>query len=328
VLADVSGLAERFFGDAESVDAAESIPSGHVAALAAAGLYGAFAPTADGGLGLELAEVSGVVEELASGCLATTFVWIQHFGLLGALLDPSAPETLRAMLPRVVRGELTSGVALGGLRSGTPGLTATASAGGWRLDGESSWVSGWGLVDVLLVAARGPQDSFVSLVMPACGQPGLSVQRLRLSALQATSTVRLGFAGVELGAEACLGRQPYDPVRQQRDGLRANGSLALGLVRRCCALLGASALDDELASCRDELDSAGPESMPLARARASELAVRAAHVLAVRRGSSSAIAGDVAERLTREAALLLVFGSRPAIRRSLLERFGVPAPGA
>jgi hypothetical protein len=60
--------------------------------------------------------------------------------------------------------------------------------------------------------------------------------------------------------------------------------------------------------------------MPAARAWACELAVRAAHVLAVRRGSTSALAGDPAERLTREAAFLLVFGSRPAIKDALLGR--------
>jgi hypothetical protein len=47
--------------------------------------------------------------------------------------------------------------------------------------------------------------------------------------------------------------------------------------------------------------------------------VRAAHVLAVSRGSRSAISGDIAERTTREAALLLVFASRPAIKNALLD---------
>ena len=59
----------------------------------------------------------------------------------------------------------------------------------------------------------------------------------------------------------------------------------------------------------------------MARARASELAVRAAHALAVSRGSRSALAGDVAERLSREAAFLLVFASRPAIKDALLQSF-------
>jgi len=78
-------------------------------------------------------------------------------------------------------------------------------------------------------------------------------------------------------------------------------------------------LDDELIDCRNELDGADVESMPKARARACALALRAAHVLAVQRGSGASLSGDIAERTSREAALLLVFGSRPAIKNSLLE---------
>jgi hypothetical protein len=59
--------------------------------------------------------------------------------------------------------------------------------------------------------------------------------------------------------------------------------------------------------------------MAQARARANVLALRAAHVLSVNRGSRAALVDDVAERTNREAALLLVFGSRPSIKTSLLE---------
>jgi hypothetical protein len=78
-------------------------------------------------------------------------------------------------------------------------------------------------------------------------------------------------------------------------------------------------LDDQLRRCREELDTFETTDIAVSRARAAELAVRAAHVLAVSRGSRSAISGDVAERTTREAALLLVFASRPAIKNALLD---------
>jgi hypothetical protein len=39
-------------------------------------------------------------------------------------------------------------------------------------------------------------------------------------------------------------------------------------------------------------------------------------------GSSSVLEGGIAERTAREAQLLLTFSSRPAIRHSLLQRFG------
>jgi alkylation response protein AidB-like acyl-CoA dehydrogenase len=321
VPAEIRELAARFLADAEAVDAADTVPEDHLRGLAGAGLYGVFAPPAAGGLGLAYLDVCSVIEELASACLASTFVWMQHLRLLGALLDPATPAALRAaLLPGAIRGEVRGGLALAGLLPGPPRLTAQPTAGGWVLDGQAPWVSGWGLVSLLLTVARGPQDTAVTVLVDAHEQPGLVAARQRLTAANASVTVRLSFTGLFVPDSRVVGQRPYDPVRQQAEGLRANGSLALGVARRCCALIGPSALDDELRGCRAELDAAGTDAMPAARARASELAVRAAHVLAVRRGSTSALAGDPAERLTREGAFLLVFGSRPAIKNALLDR--------
>jgi alkylation response protein AidB-like acyl-CoA dehydrogenase len=323
VPAAVRDLAARFLADAAVVDAADSIPGAHLRGLAEAGLYGAFAPVAAGGLGLTEPGLRQVVEELASACLATTFVWAQHFRLLGAMLDPGTPAALReALLPAVVRGEVRGGLALAGLLPGPPQLTARPTDGGWLVDGQAPWVSGWGIVDVLLIAARGPGDTIVTLLTDAKDRRGLTAERQRLAAVNASGTVQLGFSGRFVPADRFVGQQPYYPVRAQSEGLRLNGSLALGVGRRCCALIGPSPMDAELAACRAELDGADTGGMPAARARASEFAVRSAHVLAVRRGSTSALAGDVAERLAREAGFLLVFGTRPAIKDALLGRLG------
>ncbi|HEX4061125.1 MAG TPA: acyl-CoA dehydrogenase family protein [Streptosporangiaceae bacterium] len=317
----VSRLAGLFLSDAAEVDATGRLPVEHLRALADAGLYGVFAPVPAGGLGLTFPQMCSVVEELASACLASTFVWIQHFGLLGALLDEGTPEGLRTgFLPGVIRGEVRGGVVLAGLLPGPPRLTAQPVPGGWRLDGQAPWVSGWGYVHLLMVVARGPADSVVTLLVDARDQPGLTAERQRLTAADASATVRLGFDGLFVPADRYVGQQPFDPVRQQSEGLRLNGSLALGVGRRCCALIGPSALDEELRRSRAELDEATTETMPAARARASRFAARAASALAVHHGSASALAGDDAERLTREALFLLVFGSRPAIKETLFRQ--------
>jgi alkylation response protein AidB-like acyl-CoA dehydrogenase len=318
--AAIQGLAARFRADAAAVDAADTVPEEHLRGLADAGLYGIFAPAEAGGLGLG-PEVPLVIEELASACLASTFVWLQHLRLLGAMLDPGTPAVLReALLPAVVRGEVRGGVALAGLLPGPPRLTARPADGGWLLDGEAPWVSGWGIVDLLVVVGRGPGDTAVTLLMDARQQRGLGAARQRLAAANASATVQLSFDGVFVPDGRLVSQAPYDPVAAQSEGLRGNGSLALGVGRRCCALIGPSPLDDELDACRADLDAADTAAMPAARARASEFAARAAHYLAVRRGSRSALAGDDAERLAREAGFLLVFGSRPAIKDALLGR--------
>ena len=91
-------------------------------------------------------------------------------------------------------------------------------------------------------------------------------------------------------------------------------------VGRVCALIGPGPLDAELDACRERLLTADAAGTPAARAAAAELAYRAAGALAVRTGSRAALAGDTAQRLVREAAFLLVFGSRPGIKEDLYGR--------
>lgn len=310
---------EILTANASLVDESDTLPTQAMDAIAATGLYGAFAPLPLGGLALDVVSLCPFVEQLAAACLTTTFVWIQHFRLLAALLDPTTPEDLRELLPRAISGELKGGVALSGLLPGPPRLRASETEEGWRLDGDAPWVSGWGTIGVVFVTARQADDIVVSFVIDATQQPGLRVERHRLSAMNASSTVRLVFTEFHISRSRYVGSQPYAPGLERPEGLRVNGSLALGVARRCCALLGPTSLDDELRRCREDLDAYETKDIYVSRARAAELAVRAAHVLAVSRGSRSAISGDIAERTSREAALLLVFASRPAIKDSLLD---------
>jgi alkylation response protein AidB-like acyl-CoA dehydrogenase len=318
---------EVLFPDAMRVDGMDAVPAVQLDALAAEGLYGAPAPPAAGGLGLDLATTCAVTEELASGCLATTFVWVQHRGLVMTLAAASTPVSLRDQwLGPACQGKVRGGIALGGLIPGPPLLRALATEGGWRLDGQAPWVTGWGLIDLLLVMARGPGDTIVNLIMDAAAQPGLTVSRQRLAAVNASVTVQLGFDGATLPAGRYVSQEPFDPVASLRpEGLRINGSLALGVAGRCCRLLGPGPLDDEVAACRTRLDDAlgaDVEAMAQARAAASGLAVRAAAALTVSDGSKSIMTGQHAQRLAREALFLLVFGSRPAIKSALLRQLG------
>lgn len=196
------------------------------------------------------------------------------------------------------------------------------------LSGEAPWVSGWGIVDFVVAVARSATGAVVTMLLEGRPQAGLSAAPLTLCAANASRTVRLSFSGLFVPAGKVVSEEPYDAALQRSERLRLNGSFPLGLAKRCCLLLGPSPLDEQLARCRRLLDDAGPEALPEARAAACELAVRAAHALGVARGSASAIAGDVAERTAREASLLLVFASRPAIKASLLQRLGASAPGS
>jgi alkylation response protein AidB-like acyl-CoA dehydrogenase len=331
ILASARYLADEvLFPDAMRVDRLDALPVSHLDALAAAGLYGAPAPADAGGLGLDLAEVGMVVEELAGGCLAAAFVLVQHFRLVMTLAAEDSPPALRAQwLTSACQGRTRGGIALTGLIPGPPQLRAEPAVGGWRLDGTAPWVTGWGLIDLVQVVARGPDDTVVTLIMDAAAQPGLTVTRQRLAAVDASVTVRLGFDGVVIPPGRFVDQVPFDPtVSVQPAGLRINGSLALGVARRCGRLLGPGPLDDEVDACRERLDAAlveDPAPMAAARAAAAELALRAAAALAVRDGGHAVAVDQHAQRLAREAVFLLVFGSRPGIKSALLQLFGATA---
>jgi alkylation response protein AidB-like acyl-CoA dehydrogenase len=325
---------------AETVDRADRVPAGHFDRLAEAGLYGV--PGED---------LPAVVEALASGCLTTAFVWLQHHGAAFGAAGSPRPGVRERWLGPLTRGERRAGIALAGLRPG-PGkdpLLVRESGGWYELDGDVPWVTGWSMIDTLYLAARDADDVVHFFLLNASVGDGLTVEPLELMAVRASRTVTLRFAGHRVPADRLVSVQPYaEWAGADASGSALNGFLALGVARRCCKLIGPSPLDGRLADCRAALlasftgsggsgsgDSGGSGSggsgsggsgsggsggtggVPAARAAASELAWRAAATLAVRTGSRAVLAGNPVARLSREATFLLVFGNRPSIRDAL-----------
>ena len=100
---------------------------------------------------------------------------------------------------------------------------------------------------------------------------------------------------------------------------RLNGTLPLGLVRRCTRLLDhaghtdvASRLRAECDTVRGRLDAglADPAAMVSARADGAQLATRAASALVAAGGGPSLLGTHHAQRLAREAIFTLVAASR------------------
>jgi alkylation response protein AidB-like acyl-CoA dehydrogenase len=317
--------AQVLFPAAMDVDASDRVPASHLDLLAAEGFYALAGPPEESGAGIDAAAACRVIEILAGGCLATTFVWLQHHSSVRAVSAAGGP--LRAeWLGPLCRGIRRSGVALGGTQPGPPLLRARPVAGGYLLDGSSPWVTGWGMVDTLYTAARDEQDNIVTALLAA--EPGhtLSADPLRMVAVNASGTVSARFDGHFVPAGRVTAVLPHrEWLARDAMNLRINGSLALGVAGRCCALIGPSPLDGELARRRADLDTAAPEQMPPARAAASELAIRAAAALVAVQGSRAILAGQHAQRLAREALFLLVFASRPAIKAHLAGRLTAAA---
>jgi alkylation response protein AidB-like acyl-CoA dehydrogenase len=301
-------------------DRSQRVPAGHLDLLAREGFYGLAGPEDSGGAGAGYQTQCRVAEAFASGCLATAFVWIQHQGVVRRVAG--APPALRGTwLGPLCRGDRRAGVALGGSLPGPPRLRASRVPGGYLLDGHSPWVTGWGMIDTLAVAARDERDVLVWSLMDLAESRTLSVQPLRLVAASASGTVTARFGGHFVPDDQVLRRQPLAEFRtEDARGLRMNGSLALGVLARCQAMLGPGPLDEQARACRASLDEAAPEGLPAARAAAAELAMRAATAVLVHAGSRGILLDQHPQRLVREAMFLCVFGSRAPIRDELLAR--------
>jgi alkylation response protein AidB-like acyl-CoA dehydrogenase len=321
ILAAASELADDvLFPRALETDAAPLVPVDLLDLLAAEGFYGMAAPTDVGGWDLPIEHVQPVVETLAGGCLATTFVWIQHHNVVRAVSRTDTPGLRDAWLGPLAHGDRRAGIALAGERPGPALLTARPDGnGGLVLDGEAPWLTGWGRIDAVLVAARAG-DRVVRALVEAVASSTLTVTPLDLVAVNASGTVVARFSAHPVPASHVVGWETHDEaVARDATGLRTNGSLPLGLASRCCRLLGPGPLDDELVAVRAALDAADPSEMPAARARAAAFAWRAAGALVAAAGATSVVRDQHAQRLAREAMFTLVFGSRPPIKAALVD---------
>lgn len=325
VLQDARRIAEEvLFPAALEVDAGDRVPGSHLALLAERGFYGMADPE-EAGLDLpDRASALRLLEILASGCLTTTFVWMQHHGAVRALAESRNRTLQQNLRPDLLEGKRRAGVAISAaVHTGPASLRAQQVVGGYLFSGTAPFVTGWGMIDLLHTAARDAEGSLVFALLDAEENEGVTAEPLDLLAVRASGTVTLRFHRHFVPRDKIIRVLPQtDYLQGDAESLRFNGALALGVAGRAISLLGedAGGLTAELDEARDGLVNAAPEDVPAARATGSELAMRAATACAVHHGSSALLPGSHAQRLVREATFLLLFGSRPTIRAELLGR--------
>lgn len=319
--------AQRFaddvlFPDAAGVERGEVELAVHLDRLADEGFYGVAAPRTFGGVGPAGAPVvADVIAALAGGCLTTAFVWLQHLAPLMAVAALGGDEDRTGWLRPLATGQVRAGLAM----SRPDLIHVRAVPGGYRLTGRSPWVTGWGLIGVLLVGGVDDRGLLHVFVLDAAEADGLVAEEMRLMAVQPSRTVALEFTDHFVPAARLGHTEPLAAyAASQATGVVMNGFLALGVADRCARLIGdADDLLADIADVRLRLLTAAPEEVPEARAASGLLAARAAARLVVHTGSRSVLADEHAGRLYRESGFLLVFGQRPAIRQALLSRLSV-----
>ena len=352
---------EVLFPQAQATDRARLVPREHLDALRDAGLFGLQGPRdVPGGLGADHAAARPVLEAVAGACGATAFVWAQHHGAVRRVAGGDGPGRDR-WLPRLCDGSVLAGIGFAYLRRpGPPTVRATRTPAGWRIDGAAPWITGWGLIDALVVMARvddGSPDAG-SVVTVVVDRPG-EHERLRagepqaLAVMASTGTVTLAFDSLEVAPGDVVGVQT-DAAWRLRDrlGSAMPPPAPLGIADRAIRVLAerppgpgvaeaATALGDELQGRREAADrvsgsiaramadGAGEIDAAIAagaaeRDRGLDLARRATDALVAATGGGAMSLEHPAQRLSREATFFLIQAQTGDLREASLARLARP----
>ena len=229
-------------------------------------------------------------------------------------------------------GRARAGVAYAGAVPTPPRMSASRTDGGWVFSGYAPFVSGWGHIDLLQISARDVDSDDIAAIVPTHPMSAaITVSPMRLTAGNASHTVSLRVDSLPVPDALVVSRVALDDFfATQNIGIRLNGALPFGILRRCTALLdrgGATAqarrLRERGSEIRTRLDTslADADALLAARADGAQLAVDAAAALVAADGGRALVVGSDADRLSREATFTLVAASRPELKGLLLQRF-------
>lgn len=351
--------------NAQESDRANGPNLANFRALAEEGLLGMGLPPRYGGLEASGAAQREVTEILASYCGVTTFTQAQHHGPSRMILNGSDQALKDALLPDLAAGRRLCAVSFAHLRRpGPPALRATPASGGYRLDGTTPWVTGWGLMTQVVFGATLPDERFVYLWVPARREdfPDLfesmdapdndwgrltASAPLTLCAMNASATVELTCENLFVPDAHRLSESDRATMqRNDRSGVLGATAMpigcAIGSVRLLCETLerrhlgpvarAAGAFGRELEDVRGQIrewnaQSGEPEFFNNAvqiRAHVIDLAVRAALACVAANSGNSNNLSHPAQRLYREAMFYTIQAQTQDVMDATLARLERP----
>lgn len=282
-----------------------------------------------------------------SGTLS--FLQTQHQSA-GSMISKSQNDALRAeYLPKMGNGEKLVGIGFSQLRRpGPPMMRAEAQDGGYLLNGEVPWVTGYDFYPEFLMGATLPDGRAVFAVVPLANQDGISVSEpMKFTAMEAANTVSASFTNYFVPeTQVCFIREAGWIRNNDQINIALQGHFALGCAQAGLDILLSAAekknldfaraahqkLAEELSKCREQtrvaqaaaaLEEATEERLKV-RAWAIDLAVRCAHAaVAASSGAANSI-HHPAQRVYREALVYTVSAQTSQIMDATLDRLVRP----
>ncbi len=289
-------------------------------------------------------------EEAARVSGAFAFLTTQHQSAVAMIANGDNEALQAAYLPDMASGKRRVGIGFSQLRrSGPPIMRAESVDGGFLLNGQVPWVTGWTFYPEFLAGASLPDGRSVFLVVPLeeTSQPtrGGNVclsAPMQLAAMTSAMTVSVEFRGYFVADEKLAFIKPAGWIKNNDAiNIALQGHFAIG-----CAMAGIDVvrqnaerkpfpflgeilneLESELGNLRlstgqaqvSSDESTTPERLKV-RAWAIDFAVRCAHAAVA---SSSGAANSVthpAQRIYREALVYTVSAQTPDIMEATLRR--------
>ena len=321
------------------------VPRSHIEALRETGYHRWFVPEEYGGHRIP-EEVKAAADNLLFGAdPSTATIVTQHGAPVGPAIRAGTPQTL-ALLPKLASGELIGGAGMGHVRSWPRrrGTTAVKVPGGYRIDGEIGWHSGWGLTDVIWLGAVDEKREEYVFGIGDLHNARITGRLLPLTAVYGSRTATLTLDGYFLPDayvtevipvaewKARDGRISLEVRRAQQIDPGVDPSDVpvfapigpYGLARAALDdALGRYPQEPSLVALSAELERAlaTPLPDPQWRAVLDELAVRATTAAVVARGGAGLLSGDIAQVRARAAIFFQVRGLAPVVRAAHFERY-------
>jgi hypothetical protein len=177
------------------------VTAARVSELAGLGLLNHAAPAEFGGAVIGRAGDRRLHEIIAGSCFNTWLVWAQHAPMVGRLaLEYQKGSELSGVSRDVLAGRVLLGAAISDVRRFPHSFIAATRTGDcWTFSGTISWVSGWGLNTVLVVAAVEASTQTVVTAFVPIGDR-VRASHLELGAVGGSRTERVTLDDVVVSA--------------------------------------------------------------------------------------------------------------------------------
>ncbi len=288
-----------------------------------------------------------------SGALA--FLQTQHQSAADMLTNSENESLKRQYLPYMSTGQVLVGVGFSQLRRpGEPLVKATPVKGGYQLDGQVPWVTGFGFFQDFIVGAMLPDNRAVYGVVPCVdtlqadqGALAKHTDRLiafsepmQLAAMASTNTVTATLSHWFLPEERVIFIRPGGAIHESdKKNVLHHGFFALGCARAGLDILEAAyhtkqlpfiklafeSLNEEVTRCDAAMMQAlSSESQPWEerlqlRAWAINLALRCANAAVTVSSGAANYTHHPAQRVYREALVFTVSGQTTAVMEATLD---------